>query len=114
MTEVSKCPMHESLANVTAGAQSNRDWWPNQLNLKILQQNPPAGNPLGGAFVYADEFKKLGSVEFSKLLLREAEVAVSPGLGFGNYGDDHVRFALVENRHRINQATRNLKKFFGK
>ena len=59
MTEVSKCPMHESLANVTAGAQSNRDWWPNQLNLKILQQNPPAGNPLGGAFVYADEFKKL-------------------------------------------------------
>ena len=73
--------------------------------------------PKATMFVWAeipDEFKHLGSVEFSKLLLREAEVAVSPGLGFGNYGDDHVRFALVENRHRINQATRNLKKFFGK
>jgi alanine-synthesizing transaminase len=52
-------------------------------------------------------------VEFSKLLIKEAEVAVSPGLGFGNYGDDHVRFALVENRHRINQACRSLKRFFG-
>jgi len=73
--------------------------------------------PKATMFVWAeipDEFKHLGSVEFSKLLLREACVAVSPGLGFGHYGDDHVRFALVENRHRTNQATRNLKKFFGK
>jgi alanine-synthesizing transaminase len=73
--------------------------------------NVPA--PKGTMFVWAEipeEFKKLGSVEFSKLLLKESKVAVSPGLGFGHYGDDHVRFALVENRHRINQAVRGLKK----
>ncbi|MBU1249336.1 MAG: aminotransferase class I/II-fold pyridoxal phosphate-dependent enzyme [Proteobacteria bacterium] len=73
-------------------------------------------SPKATMFVWAeipDEFKHLGSVEFSKLLIKEAAVAVAPGLGFGNYGDDHVRFALVENRHRINQATRNLKRFFG-
>lgn len=60
-----------------------------------------------------DQFKHLGSVEFSKLLLRECKVAVSPGLGFGQYSDDHVRFALVENRQRINQAVRNLKNVIG-
>ncbi len=72
--------------------------------------------PKATMFVWAeipDEFKKLGSVEFSKLLLREAKVAVSPGLGFGHYGDDHVRFALVENRHRINQAVRGIKHVLG-
>ncbi|HDQ41838.1 MAG TPA: aminotransferase class I/II-fold pyridoxal phosphate-dependent enzyme [Desulfonatronum sp.] len=69
--------------------------------------------PKGTMFVWApipEQFRSMGSVEFSKLLLREAKVAVSPGLGFGNYGDDHVRFALVENRHRINQAVRGLRK----
>lgn len=73
--------------------------------------------PKATMFLWAeipDEFKHMGSVEFSKLLLREAEVAVSPGLGFGQYGDDHVRFAFVENRQRTNQAVRNLRKFFGK
>ncbi|WP_045212842.1 alanine transaminase [Desulfonatronovibrio magnus] len=72
--------------------------------------------PKATMFVWAripDEFKKLGSVEFSKLLLQEGKVAVSPGLGFGHYGDDHVRFALVENRHRINQALRGIKKVLG-
>ena len=48
----------------------------------------------------------------SKLLLAEAQVAVSPGLGFGEYGDGFVRIALVENRHRIRQAARNIKRFF--
>ncbi len=57
------------------------------------------------------EFAHLGSVEFSKLLLREARVAVSPGLGFGEYGDDHIRIALCENTHRIRQAIRNIKAF---
>jgi len=47
-----------------------------------------------------------GSVEFSKFLIREAQVAVSPGLGFGEYGDEFVRFALIENPMRINQAVR--------
>jgi alanine-synthesizing transaminase len=58
------------------------------------------------------EFAHLGSLEFSKLLLQEAHVAVSPGIGFGEYGDDHVRIALVENRQRIRQAARNVKAFF--
>ena len=57
------------------------------------------------------EFKHLGSLEFSKLLLREAKVAVAPGLGFGEYGDDYVRIGLVENTHRIRQAVRNIKSF---
>ena len=55
------------------------------------------------------EFAHLGSVEFSKLLLSEAQVAVSPGLGFGEYGDNHVRFALVENLQRTRQALRSIK-----
>jgi alanine-synthesizing transaminase len=57
-----------------------------------------------------EQFLHMGSVEFSKYLLREAKVAVSPGLGFGHYGDSYVRFALVENRHRTNQAIRGMKK----
>jgi alanine-synthesizing transaminase len=60
-----------------------------------------------------DAFKHLGSVEFSKMLLREAEIAVSPGVAFGEHGDGHVRVSLVENRHRIRQAARNLKTFLG-
>ena len=59
-------------------------------------------------------FKGMGSLEFSTLLLNEASVAVSPGLGFGEYGDDHVRIALVENKHRIRQAVRNVKAFFAR
>ena len=57
------------------------------------------------------QFEHLGSLEFSKLLLSEAKVAVSPGLGFGEYGEGYVRIALVENRHRVRQAARNIKKF---
>ena len=56
-------------------------------------------------------FQHLGSLEFSKLLLSEAEVAVSPGIGFGEHGDGFVRIALVENRQRIRQAVRNIKSF---
>jgi alanine-synthesizing transaminase len=55
------------------------------------------------------KFVGMGSLEFSKLLLREAKVAVSPGIGFGEGGDEYVRFALVENEHRINQAIRGVK-----
>ena len=58
------------------------------------------------------QFAHLGSLEFSKLLMREAKVAVAPGLGFGEYGDGHVRIGLVENRHRIRQAARNVRQFF--
>jgi alanine-synthesizing transaminase len=58
-----------------------------------------------------DAYRHLGSVEFSKLLIERADVAVSPGLCFGEYGDGHVRIALVENEHRIRQAARNIKRF---
>lgn len=56
------------------------------------------------------QFQSLGSLEFSKLLLKEAKVAVSPGIGFGEYGDDSVRFALIENEHRIRQALRGIRR----
>jgi alanine-synthesizing transaminase len=56
----------------------------------------------------------MGSVEFAKFLLREAKVAVSPGIGFGQYGDDFVRFALIENEHRTKQAVRKIKRALGK
>lgn len=59
------------------------------------------------------QFLHLGSVGFSKLLMQEAQVAVSPGIGFGEHGDGFVRFGLVENRHRIRQAVRNIKTFLG-
>ena len=73
--------------------------------------------PKGTMFVWAEipePAKKMGSVEFCKYLLQEAQVAVSPGIGFGQYGDDHVRFALIENEHRTKQAVRKIKKSLGK
>ncbi len=59
-------------------------------------------------------FAHLGSLEFSKLLLREAKVAVAPGIGFGEHGDGHVRIAVVENLHRTRQAIRSIKAFLGR
>ena len=56
-------------------------------------------------------FKHLGALEFSKLLLTEAKVAVAPGTGFGENGEGFVRIALVENKHRIRQAARNIRNF---
>jgi len=70
-------------------------------------------SPKGTMFVWGkipDQFIKMGSVEFSKFLIKNAQVAVSPGLGFGEYGDEYVRFALIENNMRINQAVRGIKK----
>ena len=71
-------------------------------------------SPKATMFAWApipNEFKEMGSMEFSKLLLEHAEVAVSPGVGFGEYGEGFVRIALVENEQRIRQAVRNIKKF---
>lgn len=68
--------------------------------------------PRATMFVWArlpERFRELKSLEFTKLLLREARVAVSPGVGFGEYGDDFVRFALIENQHRTRQAVRGIK-----
>ncbi len=59
-----------------------------------------------------EKFKHLGSLEFSKLMIEKADVAVSPGIGFGEYGDDHVRLAIVENEQRIRQAARGVRRFF--
>jgi len=61
-----------------------------------------------------ERFRHLGSLTFSKLLLEGADVAVAPGIGFGEHGDGHVRIALVENRHRIRQAVRNIKSFLNR
>ncbi|WP_163272841.1 LL-diaminopimelate aminotransferase [Chelativorans alearense] len=58
-----------------------------------------------------EPFRPLGSLEFSKLLVEKADVAVAPGVGFGEHGDDYVRIALVENEHRIRQAARSIKRF---
>jgi len=68
--------------------------------------------PKATMFVWApipEPYRALGSLEFSKKLLREAKVAVSPGIGFGKYGDDHVRFGLIENEHRTRQAVRGIR-----
>jgi alanine-synthesizing transaminase len=73
----------------------------------------PMERPKGTMFVWAkipEPYAKMGSVAFSELLIREAKVAVSPGLGFGEYGDDYVRFALIENKMRTNQAVRGIRK----
>ncbi len=70
-------------------------------------------SPKGTMFVWGkipQQYRQMGSVEFSKFLIKKARVAVSPGLGFGEYGDDYVRFALIENSMRINQAVRGIKK----
>lgn len=60
-----------------------------------------------------ERYRALGSLNFSKLLIEKADVAVAPGLGFGEHGDEYVRIALVENEHRIRQAARNIKRFLG-
>ena len=73
--------------------------------------------PKATMFVWAEippAFRKMGSLEFSKFLLREAKVAVSPGIGFGQCGEGYVRFALVENEHRIRQAARGIRKLLQK
>ena len=71
-------------------------------------------SPEGSMFAWAPippQYASLGSVEFSKLLLERAKVAVAPGLGFGEHGEGYVRIALVENTHRLRQAIRNIRGF---
>ena len=71
--------------------------------------------PKATMFVWAkipEPYREMGSLEFTKLLLKEAKVAVSPGVGFGEYGDDHVRFGLIENAHRTRQAVRGIREMF--
>ena len=73
--------------------------------------------PKATMFVWApipDPYKEMGSLEFSKKLLHDAKVAVSPGIGFGEFGDDSVRFGLIENEHRTRQAVRGIRDMFRK
>lgn len=75
----------------------------------------PIPSPSASMFAWVpipEKFRALGSLEFSKLLVEKADVAVAPGIGFGEQGDDYVRIALVENEQRIRQAARNLRRFF--
>lgn len=75
----------------------------------------PVEKPKATMFVWAkipEQYLEMGSLEFAKKLILDANVAVSPGIGFGQYGDDHVRFALIENEHRTRQALRNIKRLF--
>jgi len=73
--------------------------------------------PKATMFVWApipDFYKHMGSLEFAKKLLQDAKVAVSPGIGFGEYGDEYVRFGLIENEHRTRQAVRGIRDMFRK
>lgn len=75
----------------------------------------PVAPPRATMFVWAklpEAYRELGSLEFSKKLLTQAKVAVSPGIGFGEYGEGYVRFGLIENEHRTRQAVRNIKRMF--
>jgi alanine-synthesizing transaminase len=73
--------------------------------------------PRASMYVWAEippPYRTMGSLEFAKKVLAEAKVAVSPGIGFGDYGDSHVRFAMIENEHRTRQAIRGIKDMFRK
>jgi len=99
------------VADIREMYRKRRDVLCEGLNSIGWQVTPPRAT----MFVWAKippQFEHLGSLEFSKLLLKEAKVAVSPGVGFGQYGDDHVRFSLIENEHRTRQALRGIRRMF--
>jgi alanine-synthesizing transaminase len=71
-------------------------------------------SPEASMFIWAElpeAYRQIGSLAFSQLMIEHAEVAVAPGIGFGEYGDTHVRIAMVENKQRLRQAVRNIKHF---
>ncbi|MCP4043523.1 MAG: alanine transaminase [Gammaproteobacteria bacterium] len=98
----------ECVDDIRENYRSRRDVLCNGLNTAGWKVEPPKAT----MFVWApipEQFRHLGSLGFSKKVLAEAKVAVSPGIGFGEYGDDHVRFALIENEHRTRQAVRGIR-----
>lgn len=100
---------YDCVQQIVATYKERRDALCRGLNNIGWRVEPPKGT----MFVWARiprKFRHLGSIEFAKMLIREAKVAVSPGIGFGEFGDDHVRFALVENVQRINQAIRGMRR----
>jgi alanine-synthesizing transaminase len=95
------CSMYRSRRDVLCDGLNSLGW--------------PVERPRGTMFVWApipEPYRESGSLEFSKKLLVDAKVAVSPGVGFGSYGDDHVRFGLIENEHRTRQAVRGIRDMF--
>ncbi len=103
----------ECVAEITEMYRSRRDVLCDGLNAIGWNIEKPKAT----MFVWApipEAYREMGSLEFSKLLLKEAKVAVSPGIGFGEYGDDHVRFGLIENEHRTRQAIRGIRDMFKK
>jgi len=91
--------------------QQRRDVLCESLNRIGWEVTPPKATMMVWAEI-PDRFKKMGSLEFCKLLLEKAKVAVAPGIGFGEGGDHFVRFSLVENEHRIRQAVRGIREIF--
>jgi alanine-synthesizing transaminase len=103
----------ECVAEICNNYRSRRNVLVDGLNKAGWQ----VASPKATMFVWAripEPYRNLGSLEFSKLLLTEAKVAVSPGIGFGDYGDNHVRFALIENEERTRQALRGIKQMLAK
>ncbi len=103
----------DCVAEITEMYRSRRDVLCDGLNAIGWKIEKPKAT----MFVWApipEQYQEMGSLEFSKLLLKEAKVAVSPGIGFGEYGDDHVRFGLIENEHRTRQAIRGIRDMFKK
>ena len=103
----------ECVAEICATYKKRRDVLVEGLN----KLGWPVALPKATMFVWAqipEQYKQLKSLEFSKLLLTEAKTAVSPGIGFGDYGDGHVRFPLIENEERTRQALRGMKAMFAK
>ena len=98
------------IAEVRATYHKRRDVMVEAFGKAGFDVPPPAASMFAWAPI-PEKYRALGSLEFSKLLIEQAEVAVAPGIGFGEHGDDFVRIALVENEHRLKQAARNIKKF---
>jgi len=99
----------EDTRKICATYQKRRDVLVTGLN----RAGWPVEKPRGSMFLWAplpERFREMGSLEFSKMLLEKALVAVSPGIGFGPLGEGHVRFALIENPHRTRQATSAIKR----
>jgi alanine-synthesizing transaminase len=96
------------VSEICAQYQSRRD----VLHKGLCEAGWPVDKPKASMYIWAripEAYRHLGSLEFSKLLLAEAKVCVSPGIGFGEYGDEYVRFALIENEARIRQGLRGIK-----
>ena len=99
----------DCVARIRDNYQARRDVLCNGLN----DVGWPVEKPKATMFVWAripEQYRDIGSLEFSKKLLQQASVAVSPGIGFGEYGNEYVRFSLIENEHRTRQAIRSIKK----